>query len=405
MNNMNYSYTARNNKGEVYTSTAVADNRLEIYSRVKAEGGIILSIRERKHAVFTEKFAKMFSSVNLRDKILLAKNLGSMLGAGLSLTRALDVMEKQAKKAALKELLHLLLVDVSKGEPFSLALKKRSKMFPTIFISMVKAGEESGNLPESLKLISIQMEKSYELHKRIRGAMIYPSIIISLMFVISVLLLIYMVPTLTETFSGLGVDLPLSTRIIIGASQFMIENKLLFVLGLAGVITLGGVLIRSQAGKRLIQTVSLKLPVIGLIVREVNSARTARTLSSLFSSGVAIVDALEVTEEVVPNHFYQKALNDARTSVQKGETLSAVFHRYENIYPAFVAEMASVGEETGKVSEMLLNVATFYEEDIDEKTKNLSTIIEPVLMIIIGLGVAVFALSMLAPTYSLVNFI
>jgi type IV pilus assembly protein PilC len=162
---------------------------------------------------------------------------------------------------------------------------------------------------------------------------------------------------------------------------------------------------RSRIGKKLIESVSLKLPVVGLIIMEVNSARTARTMSSLLSSGVPIVNALEVTESVVPNHLYKEALLDARNSIQKGETISTVLGRYEKIYPPFITEMTAVGEETGKISEMLLNVALFYEEDVDDKTKNLSTIIEPVLMIIIGLGVAIFALSMLAPTYSLVDVI
>ncbi len=315
------------------------------------------------------------------------------------------MMEKQARKSALKSLLHDLSQDVSKGIPFSEALRKKPKVFPPIFVSMALAGEESGNLSASLGVISSQMEKSYTLTKRVKGAMIYPVVILSLMVVIAILLLIYMVPTLTATFSGLGVELPITTRAIIYASDFMIKHTLVFISALLGGIILLAAFLRSSFGRRAFESFSLKLPVIGLIVMEVNSARTARTMSSLLSSGVPIVNAIEVTESVVPNHLYKAALSDARSSIQKGETISTVLARYEKIYPPFITEMTAVGEETGKISEMLLNVALFYEDDVDDKTKNLSTIIEPVLMIIIGIAVAIFALSMLAPTYSLVNVI
>lgn len=402
---MLYIYTAKNAKGESYTGEFEANNKIEVYTKVRDEGGRVLGVREKGYTNLNVSIDSLLSRINARDKIVFAKNLSSMLSAGLSVTRALEVMEKQARKSALKKLLHDLAQDVSKGIPFSEALRKKPKVFPPIFVSMALAGEESGNLSESLGVIASQMEKSYTLTKRVKGAMIYPTVILSLMVVISILLLIYMVPTLTSTFSGLGVELPVTTRAIIVASDFMIKHTIIFITSLILSVVLVLTFARSRIGKKLIESVSLKLPVVGLIIMEVNSARTARTMSSLLSSGVPIVNALEVTESVVPNHLYKEALLDARNSIQKGETISTVLGRYEKIYPPFITEMTAVGEETGKISEMLLNVALFYEEDVDDKTKNLSTIIEPVLMIIIGLGVAIFALSMLAPTYSLVDVI
>jgi len=402
---MLYTYTAKNAKGEVYTGDFEAKSKIEVYTKVRDEGGRVLGVREKGYVNLNLSLDSMFSRINSRDKIVFAKNLSSMLSAGLSVTRALEVMEKQARKNALKKLLHDLAQDVSKGIPFSEALRKKPKVFPPIFVSMALAGEESGNLSDSLGVIASQMEKSYTLTKRVKGAMIYPVVILSLMVVISILLLIYMVPTLTSTFSGLGVELPITTRAIIAASDFMIRHTLIFIATIILSIVLVFAFARSKAGGRLLESLFLKLPVVGLIIMEVNSARTARTMSSLLSAGVPIVNALEVTESVVPNHLYKIALIDARNSIQKGETISTVLARYEKIYPPFITEMTAVGEETGKISEMLLNVALFYEEDVDDKTKNLSTIIEPVLMIIIGIGVAIFALSMLAPTYSLVDVI
>lgn len=402
---MLFTYTAKNIEGEPYKGEMEADSKIEVYAKIRSDGGRVLSVRQKRALGGLNVEFRIFNGVNTRDKIIFAKSLSSMLSAGLSLTRALDVMEKQTKKKTVRELLHKLAQEVSKGEPLSDALLKRKSIFPSIFVAMVRAGEESGNLADSLKVIGEQTEKSYTLTRRVRGAMIYPAIIFSLMIVIAILLLIYMVPTLTATFNGLGVQLPITTRAIIAASDFMVQHtlvviELLFVL-------VGGTyfFIKSSVGHRVADSFYIKLPAIGEIVKEINCARTARTLSSLLSAGVPILDSIEVTSDVVPNHLYKDALKNLRTAVQKGEPMSAVLGKYGKIYPAFITEMTAVGEETGKIAQMLTNVAVFYEDEVDEKTKNLSTIVEPLMMIVIGAGVAVFALSMLAPMYSLVNVI
>jgi len=270
---------------------------------------------------------------------------------------------------------------------------------------MIKAGEESGNVSGSLNIVADQMEKTYLLTKKVRGALIYPAVIISVMVVIAVLLLIFMVPTLTATFEGLGVELPLATRILIYVSSFLVENTLAVLIGILLFVVCLVAFLRSRAGRNFSDIVTVHLPVIGEMIKEFESARTARTLSSLLSSGVEIVVALDVTIDVLQNHLYKEALVRARTAIEKGESMSAVFIEHDKLYPLFVGEMVAVGEETGKISEMLMGVADYYEEEVDQKTKDLSTIIEPVLMIIIGIGVGIFAISMLAPTYSLVDYI
>jgi type IV pilus assembly protein PilC len=399
-----YLYKAKDHDGNVYEGTHEASTRIELYKSVREEGGTIISVKEQGKSVSVDQiFASIFKGIKTRDKILFARNLGSMLRAGLSVTRALAVMEKQAKSEALKKLLKDLSDDVSHGETLSDSMKKRPTIFSQLFISMVRAGEESGNMAGSLEIVASQMDKSYALVKKIRGAMIYPSVILSAMVVIAILMLIYMVPTLTATFEGIGAELPMSTRVIISMSDFLVNHTIIVILGLifmvVGIISM----FKSTAGQRMMDTIIIRLPAIGTIAQEVQSARTARTLSSLLSSGVDVVVAIGVTIDVVQNSLYKKALDDARIAIQKGEPMSGVFMNYENLYPPFVGEMVAVGEETGKISEMLLGVATYYEEEVEAKTKDLSTIIEPVLMIIIGLGVGVFAISMLAPTYSLVN--
>ena len=270
---------------------------------------------------------------------------------------------------------------------------------------MVKAGEESGTVSGSLGIISSQMEKSYLLAKKVRGALIYPVVIISVMIILAILLLIFMVPTLTATFEGLGVKLPMATRVLIYSSNFLVENVIV-VLVVIILLAISAVLFwRSRTGQNLVDIVSVRIPVIGGMIKEFESARSARTLSSLLSAGVEIIVALDATIDVLQNHLYKNVLARVRVVIEKGEPMSAVFIEHEHLFPLFVGEMVAVGEETGKISEMLMSVANYYEEEVDQKAKNLSTIIEPILMIIIGIGVGIFAIAMLAPTYSLVDYI
>ena len=400
-----YKYKARDREGKIYERNTDVKSRAEIYGLIREEGGSPVSIEEVKSFLSMESLSSIFSGIKTQQKIVFAKNLGLMMDAGLPVTRALSVMGKQAKGKAMKKLLSDIETDISHGQTLSESLNKHQRVFSPLFVSMVKAGEESGNVSGSLSIVSSQMEKTYLLAKKVRGAMIYPAVIIVVMIALAILLLIFMVPTLTATFEGLGVELPLPTRILIASSNFMVENTFLVLTGLALFVGLSVMFFRSRVGRNIIDVLSLRLPVIGEMVKEFESARSARTLASLLSAGVEIIIAIDVTTDVLQNHLYKEALKRARGAVEKGEQMSGVFIEHENLYPRFVGEMVAVGEETGKISEMLKGVADYYEEEVDQKTKNLSTIIEPVLMIIIGIGVGIFAISMLAPTYSLVDYI
>ncbi len=400
-----YKYKAKNKEGEIYERTIEAKSRFDLYAVIREEGGSVVSIREVRNFAAFISLGSMFGRIKTHQKITFAKNLGLMMRAGLPMTRALSVMGKQSRSKTFKKLLSNLETDVSRGKTLSDSLGKRPEVFSRLFVSMIKAGEESGNVSGSLEIVSSQMEKSYLLAKKVRGALIYPTVIILVMIVIAILLLIFMVPTLTATFEGLGVELPLSTRILISSSNFLVENTLAVLVSVILLVISIVLFLRTRVGRHLIDNVSIRIPVIGGMIKEFESARATRTLSSLLSSGVEIIVALDVTIDVLQNHLYKDVLKQVRMAVEKGEPMSAVFIRHDHLYPVFVGEMVSVGEEIGKISEMLMSVANYYEEEVDQKTKDLSTIIEPVLMIIIGIGVGIFAISMLAPTYSLVDYI
>ncbi len=398
-----YKYKYINSEGVEVEEIKEFVNKAELYNSIRKDRGKIISAESYKENHF--KINLVFSrGIKQQDLINFVNNLAVMIDAGLSVSRALNVMKKQAKSKKLIAIYDALIDGINRGEPLSNAMEKDKSVFPDLLISMVKAGEESGKLSYALRTVGIQLEKSSTLSKKIKGAMIYPAVIISLMIVIGSLLMIYMVPTLTETFKGLNIDLPLPTRIIIAISDFMRANVLSLLLFFVALIVGITYFLRTEKGKRVFQFTVLKMPIFGAMSREANAARTTRTLASLISSGVDIVGAIGITSNVVQNLYFRDILLSTSKKVEVGGLLSESLAEGK-LYPIFVSEMLSVGEETGKMTDMLDNVAKYYETEIDQKTKDLSTIIEPILMIFIGVAVGLFAVSMLLPTYSLVDAI
>lgn len=400
-----YTYTGKTKEGEIVHGIKEASDKTGVYRELQKEGVTIISVEEKKQGLLGGSISMILKRVSMHEKIVFSRNLAVMLNAGLPLSRAITILSRQTKNAYLKKIYESLEEELRKGKSFHEALATFPKVFSSLFISMVAAGEESGKLSESLEVVGGQMEKSYLLAKKVKGAMVYPGIIIFAMSVIAIFMLTFVVPTLTGTFKELNVDLPATTRFIIFVSDTLKNHLMLVILG---VIALGvGVFFAGKTGQgsRFLYAISLKIPVIGGLIKEVYAARTARTLSSLLTSGVSVLDSIRITSDVLQNPFYKEVLSEATKKVQVGEPMSGVFTNAEKYYPIYVGEMMAVGEETGEIGNMLQKVAGFFESEVEQKTKDMSTIIEPFLMLIVGAAVGFFALSMIAPMYSLVNVI
>ncbi|MBM3271933.1 type II secretion system F family protein [Candidatus Kaiserbacteria bacterium] len=398
-----FSYTAEKNDGELYKGVAEAADRFELYGIVRNEGGRIISLKEDSVDVPWRwaYWNRRFSSVSEYEKVLFVRNLGSMLNAGLALSRALAVVQRQARNARLITITDELESDVRRGDTLHAAMKKFPDMFSPLVIAMTRSGEEGGNLAQSLAGAADQLERMYLLKKKIRGAMIYPSIILLAIVGIGVFMMTSVVPTLASTFAEMKVPLPASTRAVIAISNFLVAHTVLAI-ALAVALTSGFIgAMKTARGQRALDYVLLHTPIIGGIVREINAARTARTLASLLSAGVDVLSALEITHEVVQNAYCREVIDESREGVGAGQPLSVAFQRREDLYPAFVGEMMSVGEETGQTAEMLKRLATYYEDEVDRSTKDMSTVIEPFLMVVIGGAVGFFAMAMISPIYSL----
>lgn len=401
---MLFSYKAKTQTGQVIEDLMSATNRFALARELRSRGIVPISIQEKKKGLIDNILALNFlNKVSTAELMIFSKNLSGMLKAGLALSRAISVLQKQTKKPLMSKILASLNTEINAGGTLSSGLTKFPETFSQLFISMTRAGEESGDLSGALEEVSSNLEKSHALTKKVHGALIYPGVILSAMVVIGVLMFAFVVPTLALTFEELGVDLPTSTRFIIGTGNFF-SDHLLTSLGIIFLFVFGIFsLVRAKFMAKYVDFAILKIPVLGTMAKQLNTARTARSISSLLRSGISIVRAVEITGDVVQNIYYRRVLEEAKAGVEKGSTFSAVFEEHTDLYPVMMTEMVQVGEETGKLSEMLLQIAIFYENEIENKTKNLSTIIEPFLMVIIGAGVGFFAISMISPLYSVLQ--
>jgi len=401
-----FTYIGLDRDGKKVKETVSAEDRFAVYDVARSAGHTVSKIESAgsfnvQKYLNIEKINYFLNKVKSDELVMMTRNLGSMLTAGLTVTRALSVIERQSKNPRLKGIMQRLVERINQGDQFFEGLKEFPETFNDLYIAMVKAGEESGNLSQTLQTLAVQLERSNNLVKKIKGAMIYPAIVMTVMVVIGILMMIYVMPQITGVFKGMDKELPPTTQFLIAMSDFMV-NYTLFVIGglIAGVFGFVTFL-RTKIGKTITSWLVPRLPAIGQMAKETNAARTARTLSSLLNSGVDVIQSIEITEEVVQNVFYKKILREARNRVEKGTALSEVFVERSDLYPILVGEMILVGEETGQIAGMLGELATFYENEVERKTKDLSTIIEPLMMVVIGGGVGFFALALIAPIYSI----
>lgn len=401
-----YTYTAINRTGQTVSGEYEAENEYDLGARLKKEELLLLESGRsgrKSGGSFLGQLSgifKNFSRVSLVEKMTFARNLAVMIGAGLSMTKGLEALRDQAEHKGFRQIIEKILDGVTQGKSFADGLREFENVFGVLFINMVASGEASGKLENVLKLLARQMKRDHDIRSKVRGAMIYPAIIVSFLVIVGVLMMIYVIPTLTATFTELGIELPLLTRVIIGASNFLINFWWLMLLAVALFIFGFYRALKTAAGKRLFDRVVLRLPIFGSLIQKFNSARMSRTLASLIASGVEITKALHITASVLGNSLFRDAMERAAEEIQKGKQLNAILKEYQQLFPPLVVQMVGVGEETGTISRMLLRLALFYEGEVTDTTKNLSSVIEPILMIVIGGVVGLFAVAVMQPIYS-----
>lgn len=401
-----YLYIAKSLKGEAKSGFLEAPDEHQLARILRQEGYLLTSATldepEKKRFSFSFSFSR---GVSLTEKMLFTRNLQIMVAAGIALPKALSILSSQVKSKKMRNALLKTESEVNKGNSFGDSLAKHPEIFNKFFVSIIKVGEESGTLEEGLKVLTRQMEREHDLRSKVIGAMIYPAVIICAMIGVGILMLVMVIPRLAETFEDLNLELPATTRFIIALANFFATKWYIVILIVTGLIFLIRKFSKTSSGKRFFDNVSLKFPIISPIIRKTNSAHTVRALSSLIVAGVPIIEALDILAGTLGNVYFKNAIVDSVEKVKKGIKLSEALKPYEKLFSSLVIQMIQVGEETGETSGILLKLADFFEEEVTNATSNLSSVIEPLLMLLIGGVVGFFAVSMFQPIYSMLGTI
>lgn len=400
-----FSYTARTREGGMQQGRLTATDRAAALASLTKQSLAPILIKEIKPGtgLSFELFKSKGGKVKLRDKVIFSRQLATMVNAGVPIVGALTILREQASDS---KRLQAALLDASKhvegGGTLADALARHPDIFSGVYVNMVRAGETGGILDEVLERLATQQEKDAEIVSKVRGAMIYPGVIATVTIVAFFFIMTVIVPKLAVIFESLGSTLPIYTRVLLAISNFMVHFWY-FLAG--GIVALAVAFIRfhkTDRGRHLIDRILVKLPVVGPIIIKVNVARFARTFGSLLSSGLAVIDALNATKSALGNSVFQDALTKIAAAVKNGKSISEPL-RDSKIFPLIVSQMSMVGEETGKLDEILLKIADFYEREVDVVVASISSIIEPVLIIVLGVMVGFIVLSVFGPISQLNN--
>jgi len=401
-----FQYKARDTQGRSRTGVLEADNQAVVLERLRTSQLMPIEIKQKKGANLSAdiRIPGITDRIALKDVAVGSRQLSTMINAGLPLLRALTVMTEQTENKALAKTWDQVRQDVQVGASFSAALQKHPKAFNQLYVAMVKAGETGGVLDSVLLRVADTLEKQVELRNKVKSAMTYPVMVAILVFLILMAILLFVVPTFQELYAGLGGTLPVPTRILLFLSKVVQRFFVFVILGLVGAGFLFRRSIATEKGRAVFDRVKLKMPIFGQLFRKVAMSRFARTLGVLMKSGVPVLQSIEITQDTVGNKVVAAALGDVQTSVREGETIAGPLSRHP-VFPPMVVQMLAVGEETGAVDNMLEKVADFYDSEVDATVQSLTSLIEPLLIAVLGAVVGGILISLYLPMFQLINLI
>ncbi len=397
-----YEYTARTQNGQPQDGHLEISSEKALGEYLTSRGLILTSVKavQSKRGGIASLF-RLSPKVNVVQKIFFSQNLQVMIRTGFSLSNALHTLAMQTESKKFKEIILAMQNDVENGKSFSEALKKFPTVFPELFVNMVAAGEVSGKLDEVLHQLSLQLKKDHTLISKVKSALTYPAIVVSAMLGLIVAMMLFVIPNLLSVFEEAGAQLPLPTRVLIFLTKFISANGVWILLGGIAFCFLVYRIIKTRKGKYYFHLFLLQSPVMGKIIKKINLARFTRSLSSLLKTDIPIVQTLQIISRTLGNVHYRNAMMKASEEVKKGVSIVKTLEMYPKLFPPIVTQMVSVGEQSGTLDTIVEEIANFYEEDVDTTMANLSTIIEPALMLLLGAGVAGLAVSIILPIYNL----
>jgi type IV pilus assembly protein PilC len=396
-----YYYKAKDESGKTVTGEVEASSEGEAAKLVRKKNLVPFYIRPSSDNPFL--FLK-----NLREKIPISeiatftRQLSTMMNAGLPITEALMILRSQTK-GPMQKVVAQIMADVEGGTSLSIAFSKHTKVFSSTYIALLKSGEAGGVMDQVLLRLADNLEKEQEFSGKVKGALIYPAVVIIGMLVVGIVMMIFVIPRLTSLYGEFNASLPMPTKILIGLSNFMIKFWPVFLILIGAFLYFFQAFRKTKAGKRKIDELIFKIPIFGPLQRQVMLTELTRTLSLMVGSGVSILDGMNITSGVVNNSIISEALLDAAKQVEKGFPVAFAFARHPDAFPYILTQMIAVGEETGKMEEVLTKVSHIFEVESDQKVKTLTSAIEPLVMVLLGLGVGFLVIAVILPIYNLTS--
>lgn len=382
--------------GQFQAATVIEANK-----RLREQGLIVLHIEPSSQ---NERLTFSFHrhKVPLKEKIIFSRQLAVMIKAGLSIIKALESLGRQSENKFFQEAIKDLITQIQGGQTLSKAMEHHQKIFGDVYIAVVRAGEQTGQLSEVLINLAEQQEKEADLTSKVKGAMIYPAIIFCLLIAVIILIVIFVIPSLESIFTESGVKLPFMTRLLLGTSVITRKYYWLIIPTIVGTIMLLRLWFRTAPGREIYDRLKIKLPIFGSLTKKVYMARFARTMAMLIKASLPILESIKIIRRTISNVHYDRAFTRIEQEVESGKTFSGSIIK-EPLFPPMVGQLVSLGEESGNMESVLLDVATFYDKEVDTLSKNLTTLLEPIMLIVMGIGIGFVVASVLGPIYSLVQ--
>jgi type IV pilus assembly protein PilC len=396
-----FRYKARNKKGKIKMGIDIGLNETDIVSRFRRKELEIISLAPAEGDIET-KIRLLVERSGIKDLVIFARQFSVMISANVPVVESLLILIEQTENFSLKNMIAEIAFEVDAGSLLSDAFAKRPKVFSEFFVNIVRSGETSGKLDEVLNYLADEMEKNYDMVSKVKGAMIYPVFILCGLLGVGVVLMVYVIPNLTSVLTESGAELPFATKVVVATSHFL-TNYLLFIgLALAGLIFLGRFYFKTYNGRRNLDFFKLHVPIFGTLFKYIYLMRFTRSLSTLLKGGVTITKSLEIVARVVHNIIYQEIILRTLESINDGNPISSVMEN-ESTIPKMVPQMISVGERTGKLDVVLDKVTEFYGREADKMLANLSTLMEPIIMTIMGIGVGIMVAAVIMPMYNMAS--
>ena len=392
-----FAYTARASGGELKSATIDAASKDDVIAQLRRQRLTLVKIEDE-----SKKKRKRLGRIKTRDIVIFTRQFSTMINSGLPLVQALDILSKQTDNPSLASVTREVVFDVESGHTLADALRKHPKAFSELYVNMVAAGEAGGILDTILMRLATFMEKNDALIRKVKGAMIYPGVIMSVAFIAVTTLLLFVIPVFQDLFGSVGLALPMPTRIFIGASKLLKGYCWLFGAVIAGSVMSLMKYYTTPNGKLNIDRMLLRVPILGGVLRKSAVSRFTRTLGTLISSGVSILDGLEITAKTAGNRVIQDAIMASRASIAGGDTIAQPLAK-SKVFPPMVISMISVGEQTGGLDEMLSKIADFYDEEVDAAVTGLLAALEPIMIVFLGVIVGGMVVAMYLPIFDMIN--